>query len=255
MFGNLFKNSLASAPSLPFSEVKLQNFKAYESELPPVATLHENFDAVLLTGSVADIYEKDEKKWIAELLDWTKELHERNLKAPAKERVSMIGSCFGHQAINAALGGVVAPNPNGYENGLIHVSFTEAGKAFFGQSDMDVFEAEEDEIKVMQVHGASVIEKAPILENLAFTEMTPHQATRFVDDEGKTTIITTQWHPEFQVPVVRNIIELIRKAVDEKRYAPEQYKKELGSMNGAGEDAAGSIPTGVKMLQVAGRLI
>jgi hypothetical protein len=64
------------------------------------------------------------------------------------------------KAINAAMGGVVLPNPHGYENGVLHVEFSETGKAFFGRDGMDVAEAAEDgikeydeRVKVMLVHG------------------------------------------------------------------------------------------------------
>lgn len=57
------------------------------------------------------------------------------------------------QAINAALGGTVEPNPKGYENGLVDVAFTDEGKKFFGGVGMKVAEAEEDGLGVMQVHG------------------------------------------------------------------------------------------------------
>ncbi len=67
------------------------------------------------------------------------------------------------KALNAAMGGVVLPNPHGYENGVLHVEFKESGKAFFGRDGMDVAEASEDGIKenderlkVMLIHGVSV---------------------------------------------------------------------------------------------------
>jgi hypothetical protein len=59
---------------------------------------------------------------------------------------------------------------------------------------------------------------------------------------------------QFQLPVVRNIIEMIRK-VDPVRYGTEQYIKELKTLEGAGVDAEGSVLTGIRMLQVAGGLI
>jgi GMP synthase-like glutamine amidotransferase len=98
MFGRLFDNALAAQPSLPFSSVKLETFKSYEGELPPIETLHEKFDGVLFSGSVSDIWEQEEKTWIKDLLVWIRKLVEWNMKvAPAEKRVRMLGSCFGHQ--------------------------------------------------------------------------------------------------------------------------------------------------------------
>jgi hypothetical protein len=59
---------------------------------------------------------------------------------------------------------------------------------------------------------------------------------------------------QFQLPVVKNIIELIRR-VDPVRYATEQYTRELKTLDGAGADAEGSVLTGIRMLQVVGGLI
>ncbi|KAI9010732.1 class I glutamine amidotransferase-like protein [Hyaloraphidium curvatum] len=255
MFSRLFDAALASAPELPFSRVELENFPAYEGTLPPAAGLADGFDAVLLTGSVSDVWEANEKRWIAELLDWIRDVFRRN--AEGGKTVKVLGSCFGHQAINAALGGRVAPNPHGFENGLVHVRLTPAGRAFFGTAsdELVVAEAEEDGLKVMQVHGASVLESAPGFETLASTALTPHQCTLKRDKAGKAEAFTVQWHPEFPTAVVANIVELIRVLAPEERYPGQQYEREKASLVGVGKDAPDSVATGVKMLQVAGGLL
>ncbi len=57
-----------------------------------------SFDAVILTGSPA--YVDDDEGWIARMLD--------DIRTIAAARVPMIGLCFGHQAIIAALGGKIS---------------------------------------------------------------------------------------------------------------------------------------------------
>lgn len=63
-------------------------------ERPP-----DDADAVVLTGSTAGVYETDRHGWIAEQEALVRDLVERE--------VPTLGVCFGHQVVNAALGGTV----------------------------------------------------------------------------------------------------------------------------------------------------
>lgn len=67
----------------------------------------EAFDATIITGSPAGVYEAD--RWIAELLDWIR---------AAKGRTRLVGVCFGHQAMAQALGGRVEKSDRGWGVGL-----------------------------------------------------------------------------------------------------------------------------------------
>lgn len=96
MFRNLFQNATRTG-QVPAVAVELENFKAYESQLPSAQHVAENFDAVLLTGSVSDIWEMDRKIWIRKLLDWIRELQAYNEGQPTEKKIRMLGSCFGHQ--------------------------------------------------------------------------------------------------------------------------------------------------------------
>jgi GMP synthase-like glutamine amidotransferase len=69
-------------------------FEPTEGDFPEDPT---GYDAVILTGSPAFI--EDDQGWIARELD-----HVRQLDAT---KVPLVGLCFGHQAIMAALGGEV----------------------------------------------------------------------------------------------------------------------------------------------------
>jgi GMP synthase-like glutamine amidotransferase len=76
------------------AEYEFHTFEVTEGQFPEDPT---SFDAVILTGSPAFIEDND--GWIARELD-----HVRQLDAA---RVPLVGLCFGHQAIVAALGGRV----------------------------------------------------------------------------------------------------------------------------------------------------
>ncbi|GLS00707.1 GMP synthase [Brevundimonas denitrificans] len=67
----------------------------------------EAFDAAIITGSSAGVYETD--GWIAELLDWIRS---------ARGRTRLVGVCFGHQAMAQALGGRVEKSSRGWGVGL-----------------------------------------------------------------------------------------------------------------------------------------
>ncbi len=67
----------------------------------------EAFDAAIITGSSAGVYEAD--GWIGDLLDWIRS---------AKGRTKLVGVCFGHQAMAQALGGRVEKSDKGWGVGL-----------------------------------------------------------------------------------------------------------------------------------------
>jgi hypothetical protein len=65
-------------------------------------SLEEHWDGVIITGSHYNV--RDEKPWQRDLADWVRAVHARG--APR-----LLGICFGHQIVAAALGGAVDYNP------------------------------------------------------------------------------------------------------------------------------------------------
>ena len=58
-------------------------------------------DAVVLSGSTAGVYERDDQPWIDEEIDLIRTL--------VAEGIPTLAVCFGHQIVNVALGGSVDP--------------------------------------------------------------------------------------------------------------------------------------------------
>ena len=71
-------------------------FKASEGDIPPPPTDEAwRFDAVIVSGSQASVYE--DREWIHELTAWARQVHAGGIPT--------LGICWGHQFLAQALGG------------------------------------------------------------------------------------------------------------------------------------------------------
>ena len=77
------------------------------------------FDAVIATGSPRSVTEG--APWMRRAAEW--------LLSAAEHRVPVLGVCFGHQLLGAALGGRVRRSPRGREIGTVACTLSEAGRA------------------------------------------------------------------------------------------------------------------------------
>jgi GMP synthase-like glutamine amidotransferase len=84
---------------------KVSVFAVKDGIFPPEDA---RFDGWLITGSPASVH--DGEHWIERLKSLIRRLNDN--------RQPIFGACFGHQAIAAALGGEVGPNPGGWVFGL-----------------------------------------------------------------------------------------------------------------------------------------
>ena len=127
-------------------------------------------DAVVLSGSTAGVYERDERSWIPDQERLIRELTERG--------VPTIGVCFGHQIANTALGGTV--EHVGTTAGLISAEL-ESVPLFDGLSPV-----------VPVAHGDVVTEAGNEMELIAAADHAPIFATRHCS----APLWTVQFHPE-----------------------------------------------------------
>lgn len=138
-----------------------------QGERPALADV----DGVVLTGSTAGVYEADEQPWMHDQM--------RLVETLVEESIPTLGICFGHQLVNAALGGsVAAAEPTAR---LVDVMF-DADPLFEGVNAV-----------VPAVHGDRVTEPAPSMDVIASTDYYEAFATR----HEHAPLWSMQFHPEF----------------------------------------------------------
>jgi GMP synthase (glutamine-hydrolysing) len=130
-------------------------------------------DGVVLTGSTAGVYEADERPWIRDQEALVCELLDR--------RIPTLGVCFGHQAVNSALGGTVTHE--GIRARLVEAEFAD-DPLFAGVSPV-----------VAVAHGDVVREPGEGLTVVASTDYYHAFGTR----HESAPLWTVQFHPEFTV--------------------------------------------------------
>ncbi|MBD3267847.1 hypothetical protein GF373_14360 [bacterium] len=169
-------------------------FKWYpqRDENPPDAV----YDRVVIAGALESAYDTD--PWIARLME--------QIQHWAKQEIPMLGICFGHQLIAQALGGRVEKNPLGWELGSCKISLTQEGREDY------LFKTCPPTFYGMQSHQDAVMELPPKAELLAQGPGCDIQAFRL-----GARIRGIQFHPEFSVAAMREILLFFRGIFEENR--------------------------------------
>ncbi|SEO55455.1 GMP synthase (glutamine-hydrolysing) [Halogranum amylolyticum] len=157
-------------------DADLVEFDASGGQLPD----HYDFDAVVVSGSSSSVYWDDE--WIADLVDWVAEAADRDLP--------ILGVCFGHQIVAAALGGTVE-GMGSFELGYTEVEHT---------GDDPLFEGVGDRFTVFTSHGDSVTDLPPGAHPIAENEYGNHGFR-------KGHCFGVQFHPEYDTATAEKITE------------------------------------------------
>lgn len=142
-----------------------------------------NADAVVLSGSTAGVYERDERSWIPDQEELIRELVRHN--------VPTLGVCFGHQIANTALGGSVR-----------HVGTT-AGLIAAELDDVSLFDGVSPVVPV--AHGDVVTEDGTKMESIA----TADHASIFATHHRSAPLWTVQFHPELTAEHRPRLTELL----------------------------------------------
>lgn len=140
----------------------------------------QKYDLVVLSGGTADINAPD--PWVLQELDFIR-------KAVASSNVKLVGICWGHQAINVALGGKLVVMEQGPELGVTALGLTEEGAEFFD------FAREKGQVSIHEFHRRELAENAagfvPLAEN------------RQIFKSRDNRILTFQGHPEMSAKLAQ----------------------------------------------------
>ena len=162
-------------------------------------------DGWMITGSRSSLTTVE--PWAERLMEWIREI--------ARRETPLLGVCYGHQAVCAALGGGVMRHPRGWEIGTVEVELTPAGRRD------PLFQGFPDRFRVQTTHEDHVAELPPEAVLLAGNLHSPVQAAAIGD-----AIRTVQVHPEVTTAIASDFVTHRRHllgsdpSVDDAPHAP-----------------------------------
>ena len=172
----------------PHMVAEFQHFNVVEGNFPEDPT---SFDGVVISGSAAFVGDRD--PWIATLFDHIRQLDQAGTK--------LLGVCFGHQAIAAALGGRV-----------------ERRRISLGATPMQLsakrpwMQPEHDLLRLYAGNFEQIVALPVGLDPLG-----GHPDCLIAMIEKGTHILGLQFHPEFPTDYVIGYIEELRGHVPEEK--------------------------------------
>jgi len=143
----------------------------------------ERFDAYLVTGSRAGVYE--DRAWIAPLIAFLQRL--RAAKKP------LAGVCFGHQVMAQAFGGAARKSEGGWVLGRLKQELTGEGARLFGPGPL----------WQLSIHQDQVVELPPTAQRLVDDRLSPNGALLYTDFPA----MSVQFHPEFGPAYLGDLID------------------------------------------------
>ncbi len=164
----------------PFLDAEWVKIAALEEPLPENP---RDFDGYLITGGNQSVYEN--LAWQNRLIDFIRLLH--------RQKIPLVGVCYGHQAIAYALGGMVQLSEKGYGIGIKDIKVIH--KPDWMQHAPDV-------VSLYSMHKRQVTALPP--------NATPFLTSDFCEHSGFVIgnhIFTIQQHPDFNAEVSRELIE------------------------------------------------
>ncbi|ELZ57917.1 MULTISPECIES: type 1 glutamine amidotransferase [unclassified Haloferax] len=182
-------------------DADLVEFDVTDGRLPG----HFDYDGVVISGSSSSVYW--DEAWIRNLVSWVADADERGLP--------LLGVCFGHQVVAAALGGTVE-DMGAFELGYNEIERTRP------DDDGDILAGIDERFTVFTSHGDRVTELPSGAELLAENEFGVHAFRR-------NHAFGVQFHPEYDTDTAEAIArqkdflpdERIRSVVD--GITPENY--------------------------------
>lgn len=156
--------------SVAGESITFESFDCRQQEYPDDIS---GYDFFITTGSKSSVY--DTEPWIAVLVDFVKELHQKKAK--------LIGICFGHQLIAMALGGTVKQSSKGWGVGVAENCVTSA--PFWMKKHPDQF-------NVLVSHRDQVTALPQEAKIIAESDFCPYFIVQWNDH-----FLSVQGHPEW----------------------------------------------------------
>lgn len=188
-------------------------YHVMDGKFPSDVDIHK-YEGFVITGSRHDAHGSE--PWVLELCELIRKLH--------KEKVKLLGICFGHQVISRALGGKTGRSVNGWEVGLKKISVTDS--FYFKPYALKV----PSSLVITEIHQDQVSELPPGGELLASSEKTSMEMFAVEDH-----VLCIQGHPEFTEDIVLDILDVCLKkhlmpeeVINQARMSFEEMKSDHG---------------------------
>jgi len=197
-FGN-YPEMIMDMLSNHASQLEYETFDVRKAQYPERL---DDFEFFVITGSKASVY--DDECWIKNFIAFIRNLYGKDKK--------LLGICFGHQIIAAALGAKVEKSEKGWGVGVANNSLIST-KAWFEHDRL--------ELNILVSHQDQVTELPEEADVIAQSDFCPN----FLVQWNKTTL-SVQGHPEW-VKGYSNALMLHRKDIIPK----EVLSKGIGSLS------------------------
>jgi GMP synthase (glutamine-hydrolysing) len=194
-----FDDWIISGAGLSRSEVTVIDVPAGDP-LPP----SDGEAGVIVTGSHTMVTER--KDWSERTADWLRDAVSRGLP--------VLGICYGHQLLAHALGGEVGNNPRGREFGSAEIALEEPAKVD------ELLGILPERFTASEGHTQSVLKLPKGAVRLASNEWDANQAFRIGDRAWGV-----QFHPEFDLQIVREYIEHYRDLLSDEGQDPDSLQE------------------------------
>jgi GMP synthase (glutamine-hydrolysing) len=133
-----------------------------------------------------------------------------------REKIPMLGICYGHQLIAHAMGGVVGNNPQGSEYGTVHVHLSPYAH------DDPLFQGLPPDIRGHVSHFQSVLRLPRRAKRIASSQSEKHQAY-FLPPSAWGV----QFHPEFSERVMSKYVAEFADVLRSEGKDPDKIQREI----------------------------
>lgn len=188
--GKRFIDAFGSQPNSDHKQEEWRIFSAVDGELPSGEDL-DTFNGFFISGSRRSA--NDNLKWINDL----KKFISSAAQKPSKARV--VGVCFGHQVIGAALGGEITNNPS--KKFVLQSEEIKTDEHFKGTEVFKKLFESHASLRLLQCHGDCVASLPPGAQSLAQSATCQHEMIQFTEN-----IFGIQAHPEFTVQDYKELL-------------------------------------------------